>query len=407
LTAVTFLLLAEAAAGHSRYGELIGVVQPRTDDKECLMKLARLGVAVLAAAAALSASAQSSVTLYGILDLGYLYTKPDNGSSTSEIADGIQSQSRFGIRGSERLGGDAYAGFTLEGGISADTGQSQQSGRLFGRQAWASLGARMGEMRLGRQYGLGYEYFLSDTSPFGTTFRDAGTGSVFSSASGRLILDNVLMLRVGDSSGLSGAIGYSFNANGAEQAGVGNNTNVWTAGARYRSSNLYLAASYESFNCPDTATGTAFNSCNDAMRDSQSQWQVGGSYAFSSFRFYGMWGVEENQFNFFAVTPAKKAEVYELGMSVKLVGGEVFVAYQGRDDDWNANLDVWGLGFTYAMSRRTNLYTFVSDTRADDSPTTQVLSGGSIVRAGYTASQISTYRERDRMQFGAGIRHSF
>jgi hypothetical protein len=59
------------------------------------------------------------------------------------------------------------------------------------------------------------------------------------------------------------------------------------------------------------------------------------------------------------------------------------------------------------MSRRTNLYTFVSDTRADDSPTAQVLSGGRIVREGYTASQISTYRERDRMQFGAGIRHSF
>jgi predicted porin len=371
------------------------------------MKLARIAVAILAATAALSVSAQSSVTLYGILDLGYLYTNPANGSSTSELADGIQSQSRFGLRGAEFLGRDIYAGFTLEGGISLDSGQSQQSGRLFGRQAWVSLGARTGEVRLGRQYGLGYEYFLSDTSPFGTTFRDAGTGNVFSSASERLIFDNVVALRTGEFGGFSGAVGYSFNVNGSEQAGMGNNASAWTAGARYRSGDIYAAVTYESFNCPDTATGTTFGGCNAVTRENQSHWQVGGSYAFSAFRFYGMWGVEENQFDFFAVTPAKKAQVYELGVKVKLVGGELFAAYQGRDDDWNANLDVWGLGLTYPLSRRTNLYTFVSDTSADDTPAAQVVSGGLIVREGYTPSQISTYRNRDRLQFGAGIRHTF
>ena len=371
------------------------------------MKLARIVLAILATGAAMSVSAQSHLTLYGIIDIGYLYTNPASGPSTSELADGIHSQSRFGVRGVERLTPDLNAAFTLEGGIAADTGQSQQSNRLFGRQAWASLVAHTGEIRLGRQYGLGYEYFLADTSPFGTTFRDAGTGNVFSSASGRLIFDNVVMVRTGDFGGFSGAVGYSFNANGTEQAGTGNNTAAWTAGARYRGGNLYLAASYESFNCPDTATGTTFSSCNASTRDRQSQWQVGGSYAFSAFRVYGMWGVEENQFNFYAVTPAKKAQVYEIGLKVKLVGGEAFAAYQGRDDDWKANLDVWGLGFTYPMSRRTNLYTFVSDTSADNTPMAQAVSGGLIVREGYTSSQISTYRERDRVQFGAGIRHMF
>jgi len=371
------------------------------------MKLSRIAVAVIVAAAAMSASAQSHVTLYGIIDLGYLYTNPANGPSTSELADGIQSQSRFGIRGVERLTRDINAAFTLEGGISADTGTSQQSGRLFGRQAWLSLLARTGEFRLGRQYGLGYEYFLSDTSPFGTTFRDAGTGNVFSSASGRLIFDNVVMLRTGDFGGLSGAVGYSFNANGTEQAGTGNNTSVWTAGARYRTRDGYFAVSYENFNCPNTATGTTFNTCNAIFRDDQSHWQVAGSYEISAFRLYGMWALEENQFNFFAVTPAKKAHVYELGVKVKLVGGEFLAAYQGRDDDWNANLDVWGIGFTYPFSRRTNLYTFVSDTSADDAPAAQLVSGGRIVREGYTASQIDAYRIRDRLQFGVGLRHYF
>ena len=371
------------------------------------MKLSRIAVAVVAAAAAMSVSAQSHVTLYGIIDLGYLYTNPANGPSTSELADGIQSQSRFGIRGVERLTRDLNAAFTLEGGISADTGTSQQSGRLFGRQAWVSLLARTGEVRLGRQYGLGYEYFLSDTSPFGTTFRDAGTGNLFSSASGRLIFDNVVMLRTGDFGGLSGAVGYSFNANGTEQAGTGNNTSAWTAGARYRTGNLYATVTYENFNCPDTTTATTFTPCNAVTRENQSHWQVGGSYEISAFRVYGMWALEENQFTFVAVTPAKKAYVYELGVKVKLAGGELLAAYQGRDDDWNANLDVWGIGFTYPLSRRTNLYTFVSDTSADDTPTTQLVSGGRIVREGYTTAQINTYRERDRLQFGVGLRHNF
>ena len=59
------------------------------------------------------------------------------------------------------------------------------------------------------------------------------------------------------------------------------------------------------------------------------------------------------------------------------------------------------------MSRRTNLYTFVSDTKADDAPTAQLVSGGRIVQEGYTASQISAYRDRDRLQFAVGLRHLF
>jgi predicted porin len=371
------------------------------------MKLSRIAVAVVAAAAAMSAQAQSSVTLYGIVDVGYLYTNPSTGPSTSEIVDGIQAQSRFGIRGVERLTPNLNFAFTLEGGIAMDTGQSQQNGRLFGRQAWGALVANTGEIRLGRQYGIGYDYFLAETSPFGTTYRDAGTGSVFSSASGRLIFDNVAMIRTGDFGGFSGAVGYSFNVNGTEAPGVGNNTGAWTAGARYRSSNLYLAASYENFNCPNTTTGTTFNSCNAFTKDSQSQWQVGGSYEWSIFRLYGMWALEENQFTMYAVTPAKRAKVYEVGGKIRVAGGEFLASYQGRDDEWNANLNVWGLGYSYPLSRRTNIYTFVSDTNASDNPTQQVVVGGRIVVPGYTSSQISAYRERDRMQFGFGLRHNF
>lgn len=361
----------------------------------------------VAAVIAPAVHAQSSVTLYGIVDAGYLYTNYDNGGSLSELADGIQSQSRFGVRGSESLGRGFTAGFTLEGGIAIDTGQSQQAGRLFGRQAWLSIGHRTGEFRVGRQYGVGYEYFLSNTSPFGTTFRDAGTGNVFSSAAGRMILDNVAMVRSGNFGGFSGAVGYSFQTNGAEVAPSGNNLSALTAGLRYQSPSLYGAITYETFSCPDNSTGTTFNTCNAVTRDDQKQLQVGGSFEFSIVRLYAMYAREEDQFTMVAVAPARKADLYQAGVKVKLLGGELLAAYQRRDDDFNADLDVWGLGYTYPLSRRTNVYTFVSDTTADDTPTSQVVNGGVIVREGYTPAQIAAYQQRDRLMFGLGIRHLF
>lgn len=364
------------------------------------MRITTLAVALAAAFGASAALAQ--VTVYGIADAGYLYTKPANGASSSELVDGIQSPSRFGIRGNEALSHGLKASFVLEGGFSIDDGKSAQGGRLFGRQAWIGLGHKTGELRFGRQYGVGYEYFINDTSPFGVTFRDAGAGSVFSSASGRLILDNMVELRSGRFGGFSGALGYSFNANGTEVAGSSNNFKVVTGGVQYRRDNAYLAVSYEQFGCAAGNT-LSFNSCNAKTRDDQSHLQVGGSIEFKPVRVYAMWALEKNQFSFFAITPAKKSQSYEAGVKLKLLGGEVLASYQARrDQDWGADLDTWGLGYTYPLSKRTNLYTFVADTQAD-AKLVAVAAGG----AGYTKAQIDAYTARDRTQFGLGLRHLF
>jgi predicted porin len=376
------------------------------------MQFGRLAFGIVLAAAAAAVQAQTHLALYGIVDVGYLVTNPAQGPIRREVADGVQSPSRFGVRGVERLTPDINAIFMLEAGIALDSGRLQQDGRLFGRQAWAGLVTTRGDVRLGRQQGIGYEYFVSGTSPFGTTFRDAGSGSLFSSASDRLVLDNAVMLRTRDYDRFAAAVGYSFNADGSELAGGGRNVSAWTAGARYDDGKLYLAASYERFQCPDAFVPGAMppaasNTCNSAIREPQSHLQLGGSYALSAFRLYGMWAREENQFGFFAVTPAKKASVYELGVKFRLGAGELLAAYQGRDDDFDANLDGWGLGYTYALSRQTNLYTFVSDTRAGDNPALQEVAAGRVVREGYTPAQVAAYRERDRLQVAVGVRHIF
>jgi predicted porin len=98
--------------------------------------------------------AQSSVTLYGVLDnyLGY-QTAQVGHKSTDLVVLGSNgySTSRYGMRGVEDLGGGYSTKFTLEGGFDPSTGTQQNSFRLFDRQAWVSLVTPAGEVRMGRQ----------------------------------------------------------------------------------------------------------------------------------------------------------------------------------------------------------------------------------------------------------------
>ncbi|BDB29109.1 porin (plasmid) [Cupriavidus sp. P-10] len=112
-----------------------------------------------------AAEAQSSVTLYGVIDtnieyvnkVGVVPRSTNNFSSGQgqkvfrENAGGY-SGSRWGLRGTEDLGGGLKSVFVLEGGFNSDTGTVQQGGRLFGRQAFVGLGSQMGQITVGRQY---------------------------------------------------------------------------------------------------------------------------------------------------------------------------------------------------------------------------------------------------------------
>lgn len=96
------------------------------------------------------ASAQSSVTLYGVVDVALERVK--GATSLTRLASGQQQGSRWGLRGTEDLGGGLKAGFLLESGFNADAGTSGQGGRLFGRQGYVEIAGGWGGLRLGRQY---------------------------------------------------------------------------------------------------------------------------------------------------------------------------------------------------------------------------------------------------------------
>lgn len=107
-----------------------------------------------------TARAQSSVTLYGIMDAGIQYVShaSTKGGQFSETS-GSESGSRFGFKGIEDLGGGLKAIFNLEGGISVANGTSQQSGRLFGRISYVGIQSdKYGAVTLGRQKVPIYDY---------------------------------------------------------------------------------------------------------------------------------------------------------------------------------------------------------------------------------------------------------
>ncbi len=116
------------------------------------MKKSLIALAVLAASG--TAFAQSTVTLYGKANIGIAKTGDAKAALTGG-ADG--SDSRFGLKGTEDLGGGLKANFTFETGFKPDTGSfDNTANQLFQRSAWAGLSGGFGEMRAGRQYTLSF-----------------------------------------------------------------------------------------------------------------------------------------------------------------------------------------------------------------------------------------------------------
>ena len=124
------------------------------------MKKTLVALAVMAVAGAASAQiAPNSVTLYGVLDAGVqMTTVATNSVDVAGANVGLQQNgsflngNRWGMKGTEDLGGGMSALFQIESGFNIDTARSAQGGRLFGRQAFVGLKGDFGKLTLGRQY---------------------------------------------------------------------------------------------------------------------------------------------------------------------------------------------------------------------------------------------------------------
>ena len=160
-----------------------------------------------------------TVELYGVIDLSF-YANTVSRSSTEiggavkgsqvGLTSGVLSGSRWGLRGSERLGDGWRAQFVLESGINAQEGTLGQGGLPFGRQATVGVQhPEFGTIDLGRKGSFSYEYMVP-FDPFALSGSQAGAGTSFGSANG-LRLNNFMAYESPWYAGWQAAIGYSLN----------------------------------------------------------------------------------------------------------------------------------------------------------------------------------------------------
>lgn len=134
----------------------------------------KLLTAATLAVFASAAHAQSSVTLYGVIDAGISYV---NNSKTAtghdnlfKYDDGVAQGSRWGLRGTEDLGNGLKAIFVLENGFNSGNGTLGQGGAMFGRQAYVGLSQNnVGSLTFGRQYSFSTDYLGGNYSTGGQT----------------------------------------------------------------------------------------------------------------------------------------------------------------------------------------------------------------------------------------------
>ncbi|WP_438392819.1 porin [Caballeronia sp. DA-9] len=201
-------------------------------------------VATVSIAASQFACAQSSVTLYGVIDEGIDYTNNSGGHALWHMQDGTydgQYGSRWGLRGTEDLGGGLSAIFKLENGFSLENGQLRQGGLLFGRQAYVGLShVEYGTVTLGRQYDSVVDFLQPVTA--GGIFGGANVhANDIDNTDNSFRVNNSVKYASPTIRGFQAGGVYSFTNTNAPGRGT---TGLWSLGASYTNAGLAVAAAY-------------------------------------------------------------------------------------------------------------------------------------------------------------------
>ncbi len=344
------------------------------------MKKTLLAAALLAGFAGI-AQAETSVTLYGIIDTGIGYNKIDTPAydhSRIGMINGVQNGSRWGLRGTEDLGGGLRAVFQLESGFDSSTGNSAQGGRLFGRQATVGLASdSWGQLDFGRQTNIASKFFGS-IDPFGAGFAQANIGHAFSAANTNRY-DNMVLYQTPSFGGFQIGAGYSFNVNGSGNFATAENTRAITAGARYANGPLQIALAFDQLN----ASAAASQATQDAT---PRQYTIGASYDFEVVKLALAYARTEDgwfagqgpgapsggvpgttSYPTYSFADGFRANSYMVGLTAPLGAATSLFGSWQRIDPKNDALtggeetsNVWSLGATYNLSKRTNLYVYGS-----------------------------------------------
>ncbi|MFM0205425.1 porin [Paraburkholderia fungorum] len=338
---------------------------------------------VLAGTFGAAAHAQSSVTLYGVLDTGIDYVSnqkaASGGKSNVMMESGNLSTDRWGLRGNEDLGGGLSAVFDLENGFNIDSGKFSNDGDEFGRQAWVGIASKQwGTLTMGRQYDFLVD-FVAPLSVTGSGFGGNIAEHPFDNdnLNNDLRMNNALKFRSATYDGLTVGGAYAFS----NAAGGFSNNNAYSLGAQWAGGPFNLAVAYLQINQPggvnqpNNTSGAVSSSDDDAtftgarqrvlgaagrysfgaatvglvftrtMLDDPHQITQGGAYSTLNGDMLTFNNYELNAR--YAITPA-----FSLGGSYTFTDGHFSDDGKSVAPKWNQFM----LQADYALSRRTDLY---------------------------------------------------
>ncbi|MDQ1833849.1 porin [Massilia scottii] len=277
-----------------------------------------------------AAMAQSALTVYGVADVGLVRETGGAAGSVNTINSGVASGSRLGFKGTEDLGGGVNAYFVLEHGVNIDTGSSAQGGLLFGRQAFLGVSSKLGAVSFGRQYSPYYRAMRDIVDPF----CDGLAGQA-----GNITVSNA---RLDNMAGYASPTLYGFAAELA--VGMGEVPDNSAAKRAYSTVLSYTAKTL-------VVTLGWHQQQNALATDSSANTLLGAKYN---------WGVAEGHLGYARNKGllGARSEDAIVGVSVPFGAHKAYASYVRHDDTTHANRDAsqWGLGYTYALSKRTDVY---------------------------------------------------
>jgi predicted porin len=349
------------------------------------MKKSLLALAVFGAFAG-AASAQSSVTVYGVVDVNVARTDTAGGKLTS-MGTGNQSQSRIGFKGSEDLGNGLKATFNLEQGFDGSSGAEGNDGFAFSREAWVGLEGNFGTFRAGRM-DLPIYLAMDSVDPFSTgTLGDIGT--LFESLDNKPRLSNMLYYKTPSFGGFFVEGNYAFG----EQAGDNSAGKAYGAVLGYENGPLVAKLAYNRVDSDilnNTWNQTTFVPTPDTENKDIF---AGASYDFGVVKLHGAYLKAKVEGPAGTTYDAKSGMI---GVSVPLGAGTFLADYTMLKDDVNDDADSkkLSIGYVYSLSKRTNLYTTVARVNNDDNAS----------RAAYGTTENAG---DNSTAYQVGIRHTF
>ncbi|PXW25754.1 Outer membrane protein (porin) [Paraburkholderia caballeronis] len=293
--------------------------------------------------------AQSSVTIYGVLDAAVTYAHASGAGSKFSMDSSGLSSSKFGLIGTEDLGGGLSAGFTLEGDIYPTNGTggtasvdntAAATSSLFGRRSFVSLKSKQyGEIRLGRDFSPTYwNLFLFD--PF--VLLGVGSSSVFTLASAGVTAartsNSVFYLTPDTLGGFFAEGDYAFGNKPYDLAdGTGHDGNFAGLRLGYEGHDLRVAA--------------AMSNVTYKVGDIR-EINVGGTYDFKIIKAYGLYQ------NVRVGSSGRIQSTYLLGGMIPVGPDAIRFSVNRLHEHGDSSRDamLFAVGYIYNLSKRTSLY---------------------------------------------------